>query len=292
MIKRVLLAAMLAGAVLSAGCLEVTTVVLVKKDGSGLVSETTYMGKALTDMMNQMAAGLGGEAGAAKPSGLSDDDLAKYKRKAAKMGSGVRFVSAQEVKAADGRSGTKALWAFDDIGKLALAMNPDNPQAGGMGEGMSVGVDGGEKQKKPVTFEFTPGSPAQLGVNLPQKKAGDGASDSETPADAGDDMADGPEGAAMMKQMFDGFRVRMLVKVDGDITRSNASYLQKGSKSGRTQYVTLFDMNIGQMLSDPAKLEKLTAMGEMDDMAEAMARLKDVPGLKIELNERVEIDFE
>ena len=72
MIKRVLLTACMAGMLLSAGCLEMTTLILVKKDGSGVVSETTYMGKALTDMMNQMAAGFGGEAGAAeKPSGVS-----------------------------------------------------------------------------------------------------------------------------------------------------------------------------------------------------------------------------
>jgi hypothetical protein len=74
------------------------------------------------------------------------------------------------------------------------------------------------------------------------------------------------EQLAQMKQMFDGFRVRIMVKVDGEIARTNASYVEIDTQSKKKQLVTLFDINIGEIMKDEETFKKLAAMGEIQDM--------------------------
>jgi hypothetical protein len=49
---------------LASGCIDATTVVLVKKDGSGSVFDIVFIGKGLQQMIHQMSASMGGEAAA------------------------------------------------------------------------------------------------------------------------------------------------------------------------------------------------------------------------------------
>ena len=58
--RNVRVAAILAALTITCGCMEVTTVVAVKKDGSGTITETMYMSPAFQAMMEQMMAGMGG----------------------------------------------------------------------------------------------------------------------------------------------------------------------------------------------------------------------------------------
>ncbi len=105
--KRILqLTACILGITLFCGCLDVATVLVVKKDGSGYIVETVYMGKAMEEMMNQMAAGFGGGGGEAKSTGMEikEED---YKAKAEKMGIGVKYDSAKKLKKADGTEGVQ-----------------------------------------------------------------------------------------------------------------------------------------------------------------------------------------
>lgn len=283
--KRLCQAASVVGVVVLTGCIEATTMVYVTKDGSGSIVETVYLGAAAQQMMQQMTAGMGGEGGAQMESSMPLDAEA-CKAKARKMGEGVRFVSVEEATKPDGSSGAKAIYAFDDVSKLTL--NPNDTV-----ETPGPQPPGGSQEEKPITFDFDAADPAVLTVHMPPPDdASEGAEGQGAPNGG---MAEGaPNGPQMaqMKQMFEGFRVRILVKTEGDIVRSNAAHVWAGSRAKRKQYVTLLDFNIGALISDAAAFEKLAAAGTIRDMDTAMAKLQDIPGLKIETAREVEIAFQ
>ncbi len=102
---------------LTSGCIDATTVVSVKKDGSGSVFDVVFIGKRLQQMVQQMSTAMGGEA-AADQSANPLMDIEKYKAQAVTMGEGVRFISAKELKKTDGTIGVGVVYAFEDIRKL------------------------------------------------------------------------------------------------------------------------------------------------------------------------------
>jgi len=200
----------------------------------------------------------------------------------------VTFVAAKEVRKADGTAGVQVTYTFKDINKLKVNSEPDSPSLVSDSAGQSAG---GEPQKKetPITFQFVKGATPKLTVMMAKKekekevgKAEEVSAPDEVPPE---------EEMAMVKEMFGGFHVQLLVKVDGEITRSNATYVEKDEKTGRKQRVTLIDMELGKLFKDEATFKKLMAMGEVEDMATAREKLKDIPGLKFETSEKVEIEF-
>src|SRR5215210_6846279 len=95
-----LLAVLLSTAGLTA-CLNSTTIVKVKPDGSGTVEQTTLMNMAALK-------GIGG--------GQFNGPMmnkAELERTATRMGEGVRLVSSEPVKGDNGFEGVKAIFAFD-----------------------------------------------------------------------------------------------------------------------------------------------------------------------------------
>ncbi len=99
-------------------------------------------------------------------------------------------------------------------------------------------------------------------------------------------------GKAMMQQMFQGMRVRFYVMVDGEITETNASYTENSRKTGKKQFVVLMDLNLGELIKNPEKFEKLSAMGQPSDPARMKEVLKDFPEMKIETEETVRVTFQ
>lgn len=275
------------------GCMDVTTIVSVKEDGSGYLIETMYFSKAVEEMMAGMMAGMGGEAeGASLTDSLMEET--EYRQKASQLGEGVRFVSVKPMEKKDGSKGVSVLYAFNDVRKLKLNSQPDAPSGGGPGMAPQSSGEPG----KPITFDFVKGKNPKLIINMPHGGLTDTPDDEAGPtseemeamqAEMGE-MA--PEEMAMMKQMFDGMRVRMLVKVDGEIKKTNASFVSSGGKSGKKSYVTLMDMDFGKLMEDPEAMSKnFMAMGQMQDMGTAMETLKDVPGIKVETAGKVEVEF-
>lgn len=275
-----MLAGLLGFCFVTVGCIDATTLVTVKKDGSGMIVETVFLGKAIQEMMKGMAGAVEG-GGNISVAGSTINEQ-EYKTKAGKMGEGVVFVSARELSRKDGSKGVQAVYTFKDIRKVQLNSEPEAP-GGGMGGGQQAG-----KKKKLMTFGFVAGDTAKLIIDLPQpeKKANDEArpeNNEPVPEPA-------PEQLAMMRQMFDGFRFRMMIKVDGEIEKTNAKFVQVGNESKQQQYVTLADMDLGKLLGDEESLKKLASQASGPDMGEALKGL-DLPGIKVETAPRVEIEF-
>jgi hypothetical protein len=273
------------------GCINVSRVVTIEKDGSGTIVETTYMGAACKEMMQQMA-GMGGgnaKAGEALPP-LEED---KYRAAAGKMGADVTYVSAKHVKDGKGNTGVEITYAFKDINKLKIGSEPEKPGPPGMGG--APGQPAPAEKQEQVTFTFTKGTPNTLVIHNPKLKATEKPEGAEAPGMP--PPADGdkpkPEEVAEIKQMFGDFRFYTAVKIAGTVSKTNATHVEDAD-GGKKNLITLVDMNVGKMLTlfeDEKKLAELMALGPMNDMAKAKETLKDLPGIKVELNEKIEIEF-
>ena len=289
MLKRLLLLVCIVMVVIISGCIDSTTIIAVKKDGSGLVMETVYMNMAIGEMMEQMMGGLADtkeEEGEKTDKSTMPIEIDKYTEKALKMGEGVKFVSAKEVTNEDGTPGVQVVYSFEDIRKLRVHSDPESPASDQM-TGMMPVAEESKKESDPITFDFIEGSTPKLIIQLPEEGKVDPTGDKPEKVSKPSDMDMGQ--MAFMKQFLAGLRIRAMVKiVDGTIIKTNASYVDKIKGS---QYVTLFDMNMGELLNTEDYLKKLESMEQISDINAARTLLKDIPGFKIEAENRIEIEF-
>jgi hypothetical protein len=237
-------------------CLNSTTLVKVKPDGSGTVEQTTLMNTAALK-------GLGGGGQMRGPM----MDKAELERTAAQMGKGVRLVSTEPVKGDAGFEGTKAIFSFDDINEIQVSQGP------------SMGGGGDQRSSEPtsddpVRFKLTrSGGTSTLSINFIDKP-GSAAKDS-TPSGDMPDLTN-PMIMNMMKTMFQGFKINIGLEVLGSIVKTNAEYV-----SGPR--ITLLEMDMAALLADEAKLKALQGkLGPDASLSEVKPFLKDVKGIKID----------
>ncbi len=170
---------------------------------------------------------------------------------------------------------------------LQIGANASDPDTSAL-EGATTRAT--KKGPPPLTFDFGREGTSTLTIKLPAPQGGkteEASSDKARP----NLSAPSAQEKAMMKRMFDDFRFRTLIKVDGEIAQTNASYAHKG-EDGKTQYVTLFDMDIGELLNDEKEFEKLVSLGRMEDMATGKTKPRGIPDLKIETEREVTISFD
>jgi hypothetical protein len=286
----------LAGLVLLAGCIESKTVVTVGKDGSGTVEQTVYF-KGMPLPM----------AGQKTPSSqeMLDAMRAQAAQTAQSMGEGVEVQSVEQLAPRDGWKGMRIVYAFSDIGKLRVGpvpeINPGQLQMGGQGRSMEGFRPGGAGPgagpapgampaslggKEQLRFDFTPEPTPKLTLIMPPMTPPAGAG---TPP-AGQDPQAQAMAKAMMAQFLDGMLMEFRVKVDGQITSTNAKYVSRDR-----QVVGLLRADFGALVKDSAALDKMLAMGQAATPEEVEKQFQDpdVAGyIKVETQEQVEIAFE
>jgi hypothetical protein len=254
--------AVLLGTVSLAACLNSTTLVKLKPDGSGTVEQTTLVNMAaLKSMM----------PGAEKQATEGLVNKADLERTAQRMGKGVRLLSAEPVTAENGFAGSKAIFAFDDINQIQVSQGPN----------MSGSTDGKFSSEPtandPVRFNFTRGAGGStLSINFvdrPRTGKSDGNATPSTPPDI--DFSN-PMMMNMVKTMFQGFKVNIALDVQGTITKTNAEYVD-GSR------ITLLEMDMNALLADEAALKELTGKLRPDaSFSEVKPLLKNIKGIKID----------
>jgi hypothetical protein len=255
---RVLLA--IVTSVVLTGCINSTTLIKVKPDGSGTVEQTTLVNvAALKGMMPGMA-----QSGQA-PNVMNRADL---ERTASRMGKGVRLLSAEPTKNANGFEGVTAIFEFDDINQVQVSQDPN------MGGSSDRRLSTEPTKDDPVKFKLTrTGGTSVLTINFADKPGG-GATPS---ADTGD-MPDltNPMMMNMIKTMFKGFKINIDLEVVGAIVKTNAEYV-----SGPR--ITLLEMDMEALLADEAKFKALQGkLGPDASLSEVKPYLKDIKGIKID----------
>jgi hypothetical protein len=96
--------------------------------------------------------------------------------------------------------------------------------------------------------------------------------------------ANDPGAAEMMKVMFKDMSISIAILVEGRIIKTNATYQDKSR-------ITLVDMDFGKIFENEKAFEKLNAVqpNTIEDMKDLV---KGIKGLKIEMNNPVEVVFQ
>ena len=292
----VLLSTVLA-VVLFTGCIETQLLVTVNSDGSGDIRETVKMKKAITEMMRDISVdmkasmqeeGADAEAGESEPEAVAEAEAdvdmqffteEEIREAAAEMGQGVRYVSHEMIDTEE-HTGYVAVYAFDDVNTILVNEDP----AQNIPDMPGTESEGGAGAEEKVAFSFTPGSPARLVIRIPEDpdEATEEAEAEETPEQETEE--ENAEGLEQMKEFFRDMRMLLQVRVNGDITGTNASYVD-----GST--VTVMDVDFNVLLDDEETLKKLQD-AEYKGPSGAKELLKNVPGLRVETEKEVTVTFE
>jgi hypothetical protein len=260
--------------ILFVGCIESTTLIRVSRDGSGEVEETFLMRTDVLTMLMGFAEAPGDEnEGESMPV-----DLEKLERKARGMGEGVSLKSAEELSTEKGQ-GYRAVFSFTDINELVVNQNPDEnvPSTDASGEDAP--------KTEYITFQFRKGSDSETAVltifnpqEEPEETVPVTKEEKTQKAEAADE-----EMLEMLKEIFRGMRIHLALEVDGTILSTGATY-RDGSK------VTLIDMDFTKIIENEELFKELasTDTGSVEKTKEI---IKDIPGIRVELQDRVEIQF-
>lgn len=270
------------------GCYQIKMLVKLNPNGSGTIEEEFLMStrtlEEMGGMMEQMMGGMMDDETAESEESESDDPYGmfnetKLKEQAAKMGEGVTFVSGNRVQTGE-LDGYRAVYAFTDVNKLKVNQNPNEKMPSEFSN-MSEGEEKPEEEF--VTFNFTKGNPAKLVIRQPEDRYDE---EGDLTSDDSEEPSDNAMGAAMMNMMQDFFRdmrIVMEIEVQGNIVQTNATYCE-GSK------ITLMDLNFGKLFEAPGGFEQFS-QAQPDNVEDAKKILKDLPGVKVELNKEVVVQF-
>ena len=243
-------------------CLNSTTLVKVKPDGTGTVEQTTLVNMAALKGM------MGGNTGGPNGPMMNKADL---ERTAQRMGEGVRLVSMEPIKGENNFEGVKAIFSFDDINKIQVSQGPS--MSGGTGGARSSAPT----SEDPVRFKLTRnGATSTLSINFIDK-APTGKIDT-TPSPQPNEMPDlsNPMIMNMIKTMFNGFKINIGLEVACSIVKTNAEYV-----SGPR--ITLLEMDVAALLADEAKFKALQGkIGPDASLSEVKPYLKDIKGIKVD----------
>jgi len=278
--------------ILITGCIDTTTVISVRKDGSGTITEVVYLDDSVISMFEGMMDQMGDENEEKEGMTIKDLDIEKYKANAKELGTGVKYVSAKKVVSETGSSGTQVVYAFEDIQKVNIQQKPENPIGDQMAEMTGAESSENEESKNPITFEFIKGDTPKLIINIPKEDKPEPSEEAseeppEEPSPAKEETNE--QGLAMMKGLLAGFRIRIMVNLlEGKIKKTNATFVEQ--KEGKDT-VTLLDVALGEIMNNEKYAKEWERLSKVKDMDTAMNMMKNIPGLKIETSDRVEISF-
>ena len=244
--------------IVASGCINSTSLIRVKPDGSGTIEQTMLVNTAA---LKGLMAGMGGAASKEPGTLLNEAD---FKRAGERMG--VRPLSLTPVKQGN-FEGHKALYAFDDISKVRV---DQDPQMAGATKGK---FSSSPTSNNPIRFSLTrQGGTSTLTISVNEEVAAEATAKAQEAPSL--DQID-PAMMQMIKTMFDGFHIGIDLEVEGEIVKTNADYVS-GSR------ITLLDVDMTAVLADEEKLKTLQSKVKPGaSLADLRPYLKDIKGVKI-----------
>jgi hypothetical protein len=246
------------------GCFQMNTVLKVKGNGSGTIEHRMMFSNSALAQIKQFA-GLGGRGG------QDFDPVSEEQARsmASSLGPGVTVLSTRPILTADGQ-GRETTYAFTDVNRIRINQQPDAP--GGLSlraQGLSTDVSG-------ITLSLTheTSGNAVLHVHLPEPAL------SAMSSAAGGNPAIASQ-MAMMRSLLAGAKVAIAVEPEGNLVETTSQYVD-----GRR--VTLLEMDLDEILSNERLLAQMQTSKTTDELRSAF---KNVPGLKINLDHEITVEF-
>ena len=248
------------------GCFQQKTVIRVNPDGSGTVTETYLFSRALLAEVQGLQLSLAGSPPRTATT-FEPFDPVKLKAGAKSLGAGVSYRSGIKQSNAD-YVGFTAIYDFTDLRKLTLHQKTGAEFLSTKGDGAS---------QHPVTFDFQGGSPASLTVIQPRDAV------PATAREGGVSPVSSPLTDTKLIQSLKGMKFEIGIEVNGTIIATNAS-----QRNGN--YLTLIELDLDKVIADnPAQLKLGTFSGTA---LPPRAVLENIPGVKVESNEKMTVLFE
>ncbi len=261
----------LLAAMLMSGCFQVERVVTVKPDGRGTLEEKVMFSKKI---MKSFTDAFQPEGGEEKAADLDMYDEKGLKAAALGMGKDVRYAGSSKVSD-EKFTGYRVVYAFKNINDLRVDNGPPSMDK----KPGSAGPDQGMK----FTFKAAKGGkPALLVLKSAKKKGMENTRAVKIPEEPGKEPS--PKELDALKGMLDGMRFSFSVVVDGRIVETNASHRDNSR-------IILADVDFSRILN--LSQQELACLNELKDkdMPAVMAALKDIPGMKVDLNDELRISF-
>lgn len=284
---------LLAAAVLlcSTSCLRTSSVVRVKKDGTGTITSRYYFSPEMLAMLEQLSKlgdALGGVQGGQAPAGgpdmallqdLAKPDEASLKEDAAGFGEGVRYAKHEAGKDEDGWEGYSVVYEFDDIRKVRIDQQSMPGKAKEFAK--SAAEDAKPAETGSITFDL---KGDVLTIKSDFAKAGMGDVVNQEQLDQAKQMGMKPsESIKMAAGMTQGMRVGYFVALDGGIAETNAEHVTG-------DLITLSDADISKVLNDPdlgTFIDKVAADPKAVTPEQQKEFLKKLEAMTIETKEEV-----
>lgn len=284
---------------LLSGCVEQSTVVKVKQDGSGLVHIRLHQ-------KNVTIFGTPSKEETIKLPSEAQIDLAMEQ-----MGGDVQFVSLEKSENRSGWSGYDLILQFADVNNLIVPSSLSKTLSTADASN-SEDAEDASKQANDAGKTKPKNAPSEMELSYRFAMSGDqleivsfGYSEEKPTLDPNQDAAEGaidpfaqepesPSGSLSnaafqefaIKAMADA-RIGLFVQLDGEVIESNAKY-QKGN------LVTLLEAKIGEMVDNEKSMAMLKGLSKKntDSMTRAQAAEFDaLKGMSIDTQEKVVVKF-
>jgi hypothetical protein len=261
--------------ILFSGCIQVNTKVNLNKDGSGTIEETFLMKSSVVNMMKEFVLTFD----STKTDEFNMFNENELKDKASNYGEGVKYKSGEKFSV-EGYEGYKVFYSFSDINKVIINPSPEDKVPFG------DDLESGEKKSAQETlkFEFKKGNPSTLVIKFPHER-----NKNEKTAEVDDstskyqDSTFNSDALQKLVDMFEGMKLSLSLNVQDKIKGSDASYVD-----GST--ISLMSIDFSEIIKHKEILEEL-----QKNKPESMEEFKEIvgalPGIKIELKEKVTIKF-
>lgn len=281
-------------ALLLTSCFEVSSVVKVNKDGSGILHMRNYTntdGAGLGGLLG----GLGADEGEKEEEAVEMPSKEELEEMAAMMGEGVELKEIKESTNKAGWKGYETIFTIKDINTFKMPLGLDDLK--GMGGDMAASMDATEEEEPKeefLEFRFKKAGlmkKSELTIITPDYESGKekeeaAADEDDATADpfGGDAAAGGDMGMmAMMAPMLKGARMGVFVQVEGEVTKSNALH-QKGNMT------TLLQMDLSKLFSNTEALGKMEDL-ESSDREKIQEIADSIDGVTMDVQKEITIEF-
>jgi hypothetical protein len=269
-------------AVFLTGCIQSNTLIRVNPDGSGVVEETVLFSDMLVSSMQNLSKKMSdadsknGNQGKTEDGDFIRKQMKDGQAKITKLGPDVKFVSVTPVKT-ETMKGYKTVYSFRDINTLRINQNPSDKT--GKPEDQR---DKSTEKKEMLLFTFKKGDVPTLTVRMPGKDES-GTNKEKQKTEQRKTPEEEASAAEMMKIFFKDMAVRIDIEIAGTIIKTNATYRDKTR-------LTLMDIQFGKIFENKEVFDKLNKT-QPKTIEEMKGIVKDLKGLKIELNNPLVVDF-